>query len=68
MDTIPDIDNQYVKLCPGQRLEFGPEIEENPNFEPKDVYHKTRKIAYELGLEENDWVYDEEFLDQEDER
>ena len=53
---------------PGQRYEFQ---EDDPNvqepFEAKDVYYVTRKSAYEQGLEENDWVYEDVEVDFDDE-
>ena len=53
---------------PDQRYEFQ---EDDPNvqepFEAKDIYYETRKSAYEQGLEENDWVYEDVEVDFDDE-
>ena len=77
IDPLPDIDNQYIKLMPDQKFDIlSPEdyeselneesIKMDANFDFKPIYHPTRKIAYDLGLEDNDWVYDDEFLQNED--
>ena len=37
-------------------------LQSDPNFSFKPTYHPTRKIAYEFGLEDNEWVYEDDFL------
>ena len=64
----PDIDNQYIKYIPDQIFEFQDESTVKEPFLSHDTYFKSRKLAYEQGLEENDWIYeDDDYFDEEDE-
>ena len=69
VDALDDyIDNQYIKMMPDQKFDIADndEIEKNeqdPHFSFEPSYHSTRKIAYELGLEDNQWIYEDDFLD-----
>ena len=38
------------------------EEDQSSRFKFKDVYHETRQLAYEQGLEENEWIYEEDLL------
>ena len=72
VDALPDIDNQYIKFMPDQKFDIqnpsdddpneDADHQNDPNFSFKSTYHPTRKIAYELGLEDNEWVYEDDFL------
>ena len=68
-EAVPDVDNQYVQLMPSKCFEFAfqEDTEGDNNNEPvficKKEYYETRKIAYELGLEENDWIFDDIDID-----
>ena len=73
VDPLPDIDNQYIKFMPDQKFDIQILSDDDPNddadpdqhdpyFSFKPTYHPTRKIAYELGLEDNEWVYEDDFL------
>ena len=71
VDSVPDIDNHYINLIPNGKFEFSEDIldTEKPfTFDP--IYHQTRKLAFDLGYEENDWVFDdfsdEDFEDDEE--
>lgn len=64
-DSIPDIDNNYVRLMPDEKFEFdiAPNAVDEPPFTFDPIYHQTRKIAFDSGLEDNEWIYDDENLD-----
>ena len=65
-DFIPDIDNHYINLMPNGKFEFCEEIcDTNEPFNFTQIYHKTRKLAFDMGYEENDWIFDD-FFDEED--
>ena len=47
--------------------DIGDPVQHDPNFSFKPTYHPTRKIAYQLGLEDNEWVYEDDFLNSAEE-
>ena len=53
-----------------QKFEFDEDNEDKVPFEFHYNYFKSRRVAYEKGMEENDWIYDDddfgEYGDEED--
>lgn len=63
-DSIPDVDNNYIRLMPDEKFEFDtPDDCSSAPFTFDPIYHKTRKIAFDAGLEDNEWIYDDDNLD-----
>ena len=56
----PHINNQYIRAMLEQKFEFDEDNEDQVPFESHDNYFKSRRVAYEKGLEENDWIYEDE--------
>ena len=72
MDFVPDVDNHYINLIPNGQFEISEDILDNDEpFTMDKCYYETRKLAFDMGYEENDWVFDdfsdEQFSDFEDE-
>lgn len=68
-DPLPrEVNNHYIKLLPLQKFD----IEEGKTdcsirFTFKEQYFKTRKVAFDLGLEDNDWIFDDIYQSDEEE-
>lgn len=43
-----------------QKFEFDEDNEDKVPFEFHYNYFKSRRVAYEKGMEENDWIYDDD--------
>ena len=63
----PYINNQYIRAMLEQKFEFDEDNDDKVPFESHENYFKSRKVAYEKGLEENDWVYEDEDFGEDDE-
>jgi hypothetical protein len=67
----PNIDNHYIILLPEQKFVISTKLDQEADtetkFETKSMFFKTRKIAFDLGLEENEWIYEDDFEDFDDE-
>ena len=72
--SLPDgLDNRRILIYPNSTYDIPgldeafPLTESDCRFHFEPVYHLSRRVAYENGLDLNDWIYEDDFDDTDDE-